>query len=406
MTRTQPIWLDLACRGNMRGAYALDAATLARRSGQNLGNLVFRRALENVVELDEAVAMDYSAASAARAERRPSHLVVSAANWLADDPAAERDNDYRRRLFESFDCPVVVFGLGAQSALDKRPTLGPKTRDLIRLVGERSRSISVRDTLTAELIHDAGVPHAVVTGCPSSLLNLDPDLGTTLQQRAAALETMDYAEMRVHVTEASGGHAQSAGAMHASLAILRQSPSFMVAQTPALLPFLLRETPQLPPPYAAQAESLGCSGHELEVLLRQRTLFFSSVDAWMDFARTCDLSIGMRLHGAMVALQAGVPALLVTHDERTRGLGETMALPRIDPQSFVALQQQRFRGVGARVQEALDGYDANRQRLARLMLDHARRNGLMARPELIDFCSAAARPAEAERHPPRLAVAA
>ncbi|TCO97146.1 polysaccharide pyruvyl transferase family protein [Rubrivivax gelatinosus] len=406
MTRTQPIWLDLDCRGNMRGAFALDAAALAQRSGQNLGNLVFRRALENAVDLDDAVAMDYSVASRVSPDRRPSHLVVSAANWLADDAIAERDNDYRRRLFESFDCPVVVFGLGAQCALDTRPTLGPKTRDLIRLLGERSRSISVRDTLTAELIHDAGVPHAVVTGCPSSLLNLDPALGATLQRRAGALDTLDYAEMRVHVTETSGGHARSADAMHAGLAILRDSPSFMVVQEPELLPFLLRETPRLPAAYAEHAQALGCSGRELEILLRQRTLFFSSVDGWMDFARTCDLSIGMRLHGAMIALQAGVPALLVTHDERTRGLGETMALPRLDPQSFVALQRQQLRGVGARVQEALEGYDANRQRLARLMLDHARRNGLMARPEFVDFCSATARPAETERRPPRLAVAA
>jgi polysaccharide pyruvyl transferase WcaK-like protein len=54
---------------------------------------------------------------------------------------------------------------------------------------------------------------------------------------------------------------------------------------------------------------------------------FGDVQAWMDFLRKFDFVIGTRVHGAMLALQAGVPAACIAHDSRTLELCETMGMP-------------------------------------------------------------------------------
>ena len=55
----------------------------------------------------------------------------------------------------------------------------------------------------------------------------------------------------------------------------------------------------------------------------------------MEDSSKYDFSVGLRLHGNMVAWQAGTPALWVYHDSRTQELAETMALPRMPFQTFI-----------------------------------------------------------------------
>lgn len=390
------LWLDLDSRGNLDDGHACDAATLARRSGMNLGNLVFRRALLNIVAMDDADAVDYTGALAACAQSRPSRLIVSAANWLAEGPNAERDNEFRRRLFDSANCPIAVFGLGVQAARGSRPHLGPHTRALVRLLGERAALVGVRDTLTGETLSAIGVDNAVVAGCPSNFLCLDPALGQRVQARAARLPALPFARLRLQITEASGGHPASMAVRAANLALLRDTSSLHVVQSPALLPFALGETPRLPDDYAAHAAAMGLGADALARCVRDRTLHFSSVDAWMDFARTCDLSVGMRIHGAMVALQAGIPALLVAHDSRTTGLGRTMGVPSITPESFLNLVARRFDGVEALVRAGYERYDTVRRELGLRTLDLVRRNGLVPTPAFDRFCASIRGPAGGE----------
>jgi polysaccharide pyruvyl transferase WcaK-like protein len=61
---------------------------------------------------------------------------------------------------------------------------------------------------------------------------------------------------------------------------------------------------------------------------------YISIDQWMEDISKFDLSIGLRLHGNMVAHQAGCPAIWVHHDARTQELVDTMALPSITITQF------------------------------------------------------------------------
>ena len=62
---------------------------------------------------------------------------------------------------------------------------------------------------------------------------------------------------------------------------------------------------------------------------------YCSVQQWMEDSARFDFSVGMRLHGNMIAFQVGVPTLWVHHDSRTRELVEAMALPGIALAEFL-----------------------------------------------------------------------
>jgi hypothetical protein len=47
----------------------------------------------------------------------------------------------------------------------------------------------------------------------------------------------------------------------------------------------------------------------------------------MDALRSCDFAVGARIHGVMLAIQAGVPGGVIAHDSRTLELSQTMAIP-------------------------------------------------------------------------------
>jgi len=47
-----------------------------------------------------------------------------------------------------------------------------------------------------------------------------------------------------------------------------------------------------------------------------------------------DFVLGTRFHGAMAAIQSGVPALIITHDSRTQELCEFLNIPFIKDEDF------------------------------------------------------------------------
>ena len=61
---------------------------------------------------------------------------------------------------------------------------------------------------------------------------------------------------------------------------------------------------------------------------RHGNVFFD-VSAWMEHYRRFDFVIGTRIHGVMLALQAGIPGVVIAHDSRTLELCETMMVPHV-----------------------------------------------------------------------------
>ena len=49
----------------------------------------------------------------------------------------------------------------------------------------------------------------------------------------------------------------------------------------------------------------------------------------MEFSKSCDFSLGKRVHGCLNTIQSGTFGVLIAHDERTLELAKTIGLPYI-----------------------------------------------------------------------------
>ena len=65
------------------------------------------------------------------------------------------------------------------------------------------------------------------------------------------------------------------------------------------------------------------------IILNNRARMFLSVDEWIRCLSTFDFTIGTRIHGNIIAILAGCPAMVIAIDSRTRELAEYHHMPYI-----------------------------------------------------------------------------
>ena len=90
---------------------------------------------------------------------------------------------------------------------------------------------------------------------------------------------------------------------------------------------------------------------------------YFDVNEWMYQLHQFDLSVGTRLHGNMLALQAGTPSIFLPHDSRTQELADIMALPTYPLEKVT--RASTIEKVVANVSFDGEFYDLSRQKLAK-----------------------------------------
>ena len=381
-------WLDLLVASSIPNAYKRSASEIMALCGLNIGNLVFRHAMFSLVEN----AYDYRCISYEQIDGLSdlsNHVIVSCANWLSASKQRENRNAYRVKQLKKINCPVISFGLGAQASSGAKIhslELGSHTRELACLLADKCNQLSVRDEFTYDVVKRLGIENAVVTGCPSNFLNLDTDLGAVILAKSSSLLSNGYtwSMTKAHLSECSSGHPAAKDVLRNVIKLLSASPSFYIIQDPLLLPYLLREVNIIANPYRLNVTEI----EDFSRIIRAKALHFSSVDAWLDFSRTCDLALGMRLHGNMVPLQAGVPSLVIGHDSRTEGLANFMGVPVMSPEKFIALSGRSSPAdIVEFIANTMSGYDLRRKKLASTWVDFMLSNSILPNLQLRKFNS-------------------
>ena len=255
-------------------------------------------------------------------------------------PEANAANPYwdwsdRAEWIERCDLPVVVVGLGAQArSLGEQVVLRAGTVRYLRALSERSEQIGVRGPFTADVLAGIGVDNTAVIGCPSNFISANERPGADLLQR--------YSGTPDRISVAAGSTVRSLRPVERALAAWAFDSGGLVF-------------PQSGPAIAAQVgsgRSAAAARRKLFAFQRppsqwhpagwrrfrtenaRRSMIVPDVERWMELLKTCDLSVGTRFHGNMVAFQAGVPAVWLTHDARTEEMCEVMGLPALPASRF------------------------------------------------------------------------
>ena len=240
---------------------------------------------------------------------------------------------------------------------------------------ERAVLITVRGAYSMRVCAALGLERVEMLGCPSALLNPDPELGRALAAKLRILANGGCAA-KLGVTAAAPfeiiDHAPRKALERKLIALMAASRGLYVQQSGGLtaMRFARGELEKIGEGELASIYAL--LGNEVQPprfwnLMGKASRFYFSAPKWIGDMRGLDLVVGTRLHGAMAAIAAGTPGVVIAHDSRTSELVDFMRLPNLSMEE--ATTAETISELARRV--AFDGaaFDRRRNRTARRLRD-------------------------------------
>jgi hypothetical protein len=368
-------------RGRVRNLANKDVPTLLNEVGQNTGNLVFQRAASLLIE-DEMLFVGPGAdvnEDQSRVRTECKAIVFPAANHIDQ----RVDLSALAGWLGGPGLPVVVLGIGTQALDSSAATLDLLTRQfsehegflkLMELFRRPDVFVGVRGDFTQALLNRFGVP-AVVTGCPSFLMNSEVGIGRVLETRLDRIRKLsnsaaELCRLAVSATSPWASpremtvECQLIGWLLRGSGIYVQQSGGIDAVKLALNRFDDEKDRERIVAWHRKQFGSRLAADEFSDLVANHYRVHFSVDEWRDALGACDLSLGTRYHGNALAVQCGVPAISIVHDSRTEELCRSTGIP------FVALDEMASHAQLPSLLAAVcfDGADYDRRRRATALL--------------------------------------
>lgn len=319
-----------------------DPIAVFKTTGINTGDVLVYDAMLKALSYDALKNIQFSEIADQRVwpADAPAATVIRGSNYLAETV----DLAPALPLLKKLPAPIVGIGIGAQAASYKKLDLTPGTIEAWRVIASKCKSIGVRGAYSAEVFNDIGIKNVRVIGCPSFYRSLRPSLSVRKIDPATARVgltlnkylSMDYAtnatktnRMQRALLEAvarrPNSRLYSQGEREESLAVF-SPPDQRDGYVDSILDrFGLKQNP------ACRA------------LLKDRMFAFLDVDEWVkDVSECVDVMVGFRLHGNVIALHQGIPAVFFTYDSRIRELAALFAAPAIEVEDYLPVDVDRI----------------------------------------------------------------
>lgn len=316
---------------SQKPAVSLPFATLMAAAGYNTGNMLFTNAVwEQIDGAKQAVGFKFNPE---KLNKSLSAVVIPAANWFS---SSVDFSDLANRV-EQLDIPVVMIGLGAQDGSYSHEIDVPEgTVRLVRAVAERSKSVSVRGNYTKAVLEKYGITNVTVTGCPSLYQEFRPGADKLL---AATARNSD-GPLLLHSTRYYASHRPFAEtpSVHRDIFQLAfaTATDLLMQSEPEEISMMVpsAEKPDITPEtMGLMLQIYGASNQaELEAYIAKHARVFFDVSRWSAAMLSYGRVFGTRLHATIMALNSGVPAMLVCHDSRTQEVAEFAKLPSTAPE--------------------------------------------------------------------------
>ena len=303
---------------------SLDTVTLLNRTGGNTGNMLIGNSVFRHLAPDQW----------SRNMRRPPEeikelydvVVIPASNFLHSGSDLGHVADF----LEKVDLPCVMIGVGSQAPhYDAKIEVGEGTQRFFKVVSERSVSIGVRGEFTASWIEKFGIKNIEMIGCPSLFWTCNPSI---------SISKKPFSEVKKIALNGSRNvisHSSDPQKMRkVESALLRQvieyDASFFV-QNEHQEAILARKKEgevkdSLTDPILKYYGANGSSDKIRSFFINHSKIYFD-IPEWASEISSYDFSIGTRFHGNMIAVQNGVPAVIIVHDSRTKELCELLHFP-------------------------------------------------------------------------------
>lgn len=322
----------------LKGEFGSKALEL---SGNNFGNMLFTNAVYNQIPNSHHIGFNFDPKYV---RENFDHIVIPASNWIN----GKENWGFLADLLEEANLPVCLVGLGCQlEDATNSDSVSEGTIRFLKTVSKLSRTIGVRGEFTKDVMAKLGFPNTDALGCPSIFTKSTiPEIRRVPNHRK--LRT-SVGPTRYHIPKGSSLSSDDKQrklyqfAINNASSIYYQSEAFEIA-------LLNREDVS-----RTKDDALNYYGLEdwdvLEDNIMRKGKYHKDLDQWITDLKKDDVYIGTRIHGAITAILAGTPPVLVTHDNRTKELAKIMGVPNIDIDNF------NFDGSAESIDSLLRGFD-------------------------------------------------
>lgn len=248
--------------------------------------------------------------------------VFTCANLLRKGLSADAEAEVLSKL----KMPIVMLGIGQQNRKDLENALPEGTKRLLGILKEREHYFLTRGHETTSFLKDQGFSNVRPTGCPS--VYFMPD------NMRRALKKLPGVQIGKARTIFSGYLGANHDAIVDANALEPQDsvPQYVVQDE--FLHFDMKVEPNAEGRVYDTASGMmigdiAYPGTErLKRPFEVRTFF--DTNQWRAWASSMDFNFGRRFHGSIIAMQAGVPSLMVAVDDRMREMLGFTGLPAVD----------------------------------------------------------------------------
>lgn len=331
-------------KADRRSAYLkfADPRAFFERAHFNNGDLLVYDAILKVLDYDAIDDIQFikMGDESLWPKEMPAATIIRGSNYLTEG----LDLSNTVPLLKKLPGPIVPIGIGAQASVYKKLKFNEGTAEAWRIIASKCKSIGVRGAYSAEVLNDMGIKNVRVIGCPSFYRSLRPSL---------SIRKIDPAKARVGLT--LNHYLSKEYATNAIKANrLQQALLQAVASRPDSRLYSQGEREESlavfsPPEQRAKHVDTILSRFGLKDNAACRSLFmermfaFLDVDEWTkEAAEHIDVMVGFRLHGNVIALHQGIPAVFFTYDARIRELAAFFAAPAIEVEDYCPVDIDRI----------------------------------------------------------------
>lgn len=244
--------------------------------------------------------------------------------------------------------PINIMGLGAQTTLEEmnpRKYANGLSSEMVRwiqMIADRCNVVGVRGEFTADVLKSLGIKNVDAVGCPTYFVNgyAQPQI---IKKNLSELRNVVF---HTCWEPYSDWHVQWNRAVLDNM-LQFSNPAFVIQSEFKFLPYLIANTDQLQSLMALQNSDISASVDaicrhfgldENDVVTNDkiRHLFhiFSDMNKWAEFIKSYDVAFGFRIHGNIIALKNGVPAINIATDSRVYEMCELFKIPYVRVNQF------------------------------------------------------------------------
>lgn len=286
-------------------------------AGSNIGNFVYTMYLKSYLDYDKDNSEHVLLPNELKqiADKKFDKIVLCCANQI--NPKDKYLLQFAPFL-ETADVPIILLGLGCQSNAEYSMEFLdniPEHIEFLNMLKRKGAIIGVRGEFTGRCLEKLGIKSYVI-GCPSFYKNgKNIKIKKSNKKNPLVDVSCEWIENKdIWARLIISNNCDIINQTVYELSLYRLSKSCATEED--------------------QQEVYSLFGHEIDVSnesnkFKNRCHIFFDINEWESFIKTRDFYIGPKIHGCLMHLLSGIPALLIVHDSRTREFAELMNIPHI-----------------------------------------------------------------------------